>query len=207
MVRQGRRYGGTIASSSAERSSRNRIRGTGERSSGFAHRLLCYVIAEEFPAITVPFLQCVPAHDDALLAVTSEPNIRLFRDALGDDTDLIAFADSIDWYRHPARTFATHGGYADEHRVRIIGEPAELVFLVNEATYNTVERGGGRGILRMWCTRDHLVGDVTNPAVWPGGPLTGYLRRFAGRWSGSARVWRTARRRGGGGGPEWDWPG
>lgn len=124
-VRQGRRYGSTTASGSAECSSRNRVRCTGETSSGFAHRLLFYATAEEFVA-TVPFLQCGLADDDALLAVTSEDNVRLLRDALGGAVDLVDFADSVDWYRHPAQTLAAYVDYVDGHpgqRVRIIGEP------------------------------------------------------------------------------------
>ncbi|MGH3794510.1 MAG: anti-sigma factor RsbA family regulatory protein [Pseudonocardiaceae bacterium] len=98
----------------------------GNASTGFAHRLLFYTAAEEFLATTLPFLQCGLAHDDALLVVTSEANIGLLRDALGGNADLVDFADAVDWYRNPARTFAAYGGYLDEHPdqcVRIICEP------------------------------------------------------------------------------------
>lgn len=52
---------------------------------------------------------------------------------------------------------------------------AELVFLVNEVACNAIEHGGGWGTLRMWGTGDHLVCDVTSPAVWSGGPFASYL--------------------------------
>ncbi len=103
-----------------------------------------------------------------------------------------------------------------EHTHRAGMEPqriAELIFLVNEAAYNAVENGGSRGARRMWCTGDHLVCEVTSPAVYPDGPFAGLMRRLTRRWSDSARTWSTARRLGRdsdgrrGGGAGWDWPG
>lgn len=117
---------GTTISGSAGRGSGHCVRPARETSSHFVHRLLLYAVAEEFLATTVPFLRCGLAQGDALLAVSTETNLRLLAAALGGDAECVDFADSADWYRYPARALAAYGDYVDEHpgrRVRIVGEP------------------------------------------------------------------------------------
>lgn len=146
---RGRRYSGTTVYGSARRGPGYCVRSTREMSSGFSHRLLLYTSAEEFLATTVPFLRCGLAREDAILVVTSEANIRLLRDVLGDDADLVDFADAIDWYRHPAQTLTAYGDYVNDHPgrpVRVIGEQpwygrteAEIrEWTCYESMYNTV---------------------------------------------------------------------
>jgi hypothetical protein len=76
----------------------------GKTSACFAHRLVFHTTTEEMSSITVPFLRCGFADDDALLAVTSEENIRLLRDALGGDLDSVEDAEAIGRYCGPTRT-------------------------------------------------------------------------------------------------------
>jgi transcriptional regulator with XRE-family HTH domain len=64
----------------------------------FRHRVLIYGSDDEYLASVVPFLREGIACSDAVLAVPSERQGGLLRDALGDDAQHVEFFDSSDWY-------------------------------------------------------------------------------------------------------------
>jgi transcriptional regulator with XRE-family HTH domain len=93
------------------------------------HRLLPYGSDEEFLAAAIPFLAQGIERSQGLLAVTTEATIGVLRDALDDRSQLVAFADSVDWYRSPNevvdryRAFVTEKFEAGATWIRILGEP------------------------------------------------------------------------------------
>ncbi|MET9700769.1 anti-sigma factor RsbA family regulatory protein [Streptomyces sp. NPDC006529] len=94
------------------------------------HQGLVYGSDEEFLDATVSFCLDGLHADDAVLAVTTEPNIDLLRQGLGDAASQVEFVSADTWYEAPGRTLGAYYRYVDErtargrHRqVRVIGEP------------------------------------------------------------------------------------
>jgi transcriptional regulator with XRE-family HTH domain len=94
------------------------------------HRLLTYGSDEEYLAAAIPFLAEGMERSESLLAVTTEEQIELLREALADGADNIEFADSAEWYRSPRtamdgyRTFVTEKLEAGAAWIRIVAEIA-----------------------------------------------------------------------------------
>jgi transcriptional regulator with XRE-family HTH domain len=94
------------------------------------HRLLTYGSDEEYLAAAIPFLAEGMERSESLLAVTTEEQIELLREALADRADNIEFADSAEWYRSPRtamdgyRTFVTEKLEAGAAWIRIVAEIA-----------------------------------------------------------------------------------
>ncbi|MFD3809263.1 anti-sigma factor RsbA family regulatory protein [Streptomyces sp. NPDC058611] len=94
------------------------------------HQALVYGSDEEFLATTVPFCLDGLRADDAVLAVTTDTNTDLLRQALGDAAPHVEFIAADLWYRTPGRTLSAYHRYVERHtadgghrRVRVIGEP------------------------------------------------------------------------------------
>lgn len=94
------------------------------------HQGLVYGSDEEFLASTVPFCLDGLHADDAVLAVTTDTNIDLLRQGLGDAARQVEFIAADLWYRTPGRTLSAYHRYVEKHtadgghrRVRVIGEP------------------------------------------------------------------------------------
>ncbi|MFF7859310.1 anti-sigma factor RsbA family regulatory protein [Streptomyces sp. NPDC007904] len=97
---------------------------------GLIHQGLVYGSDEEFLAATVPFCLDGLEGDEAVLSVTTEANIDLLRQGLGDVASQVEFIAADHWYQAPGRTLGAYYRYVDErtakgrHRqVRVIGEP------------------------------------------------------------------------------------
>ena len=93
------------------------------------HRLLSYGSDEEFLAGAVPLVTEGVDQTHAVLVVTSRPNLEHLRDALGDGSGHVEFAESSDWYSSPRaaldryRTFVDRKVEAGSRWLRILGEP------------------------------------------------------------------------------------
>jgi len=93
------------------------------------HRALTYGSDEEFLATAVPYLAEGIERSDRVLAVTTEAQIGLLRDALDESAEHVEFCDSTDWYRSPVeavnryRDFVTQKLEAGANWIRIMGEP------------------------------------------------------------------------------------
>jgi transcriptional regulator with XRE-family HTH domain len=94
------------------------------------HRVLTYSTDEDFLAATVPYIIEGAARSDPVLAVATRSRIGLLRDALGDASDHVEFADAVDWYSSPNaatdryREFVEQKYKAGAGWIRIAGEPA-----------------------------------------------------------------------------------
>jgi transcriptional regulator with XRE-family HTH domain len=75
----------------------------------FEHRVLTYGSDEEFIAAAIPFLEEGVAHSHCLAVVMTEAKQGLVRDALGDRSGLVEFADWADWYRSPKEALRRYG--------------------------------------------------------------------------------------------------
>jgi transcriptional regulator with XRE-family HTH domain len=93
------------------------------------HRALAYESDEEFLEAAVPFINEGIERSHGLLAVTSQAQIALLRDALEDRSKHVEFVDSLDWYRSPSealdryREFVKHKFDSGVAWIRIVGEP------------------------------------------------------------------------------------
>lgn len=99
-------------------------------SQGLTHQGLLYDSDEAFLSAMTPFCLDGLESEDAVLAVTTEANIGLLRQALGDAAAEVRFADAGDWYNTPGATLGAYFRYVEQHtdggrhrRVRVIGEP------------------------------------------------------------------------------------
>jgi anti-sigma regulatory factor (Ser/Thr protein kinase) len=101
------------------------------RGSGFRHEALLYASDAEFVDALVPFIVGGLEVDQPVLAVLSENKIAALRDALGDESDRVLFADMTEIGQNPARIipawreFVDDGPSAGTAR-RGIGEPIWL---------------------------------------------------------------------------------
>jgi transcriptional regulator with XRE-family HTH domain len=74
----------------------------------FEHRVLTYGSDDEFIAAVVPFLE-EGLEQSHCLAVLTEAKQGLVRDALGERSGLVEFADWADWYRSPQEALRRYG--------------------------------------------------------------------------------------------------
>jgi transcriptional regulator with XRE-family HTH domain len=93
------------------------------------HRALAYESDEEFLEAAVPFINEGIERSHGLLAVTSQAQIALLRDALEDRSKHVEFVDSLEWYRSPRealdryREFVRFKFDSGVAWIRIVGEP------------------------------------------------------------------------------------
>lgn len=94
------------------------------------HPALVYASAEQFLAVTVPFLREGLQRGEQALAVTSSRNIGWLREALGDDAARVDFHPADTWLTTPWRALVAYRRWVERHtagrddaRVRVIGEP------------------------------------------------------------------------------------
>src|SRR5260221_8092100 len=93
------------------------------------HRALVYESEEEFLAAAVPFLNEGIERSHGVLAVTTQAQIRVLRDALMDNAPDVEFVDSMDWYSSPTealnryREFVNQKFEKEAAWIRIVGEP------------------------------------------------------------------------------------
>lgn len=93
------------------------------------HRVLPYGSDEEFLSAAVPFIVEGIERSECLLAVTTEAQIRLLRDTLGNPSEHVEFVDSTVWYRSPNtaldgyRVFVKEKFEAGAAWIRVVGEP------------------------------------------------------------------------------------
>lgn len=93
----------------------------------FAHPALLYRDDEQYLAGTVPFVRSGLAAGEPVAVAVPGPNLRLIREALGDDAERVLLSDMTVAGRNPGRIIpAVLLAFADAHpgrRVRLIGEP------------------------------------------------------------------------------------
>jgi anti-sigma regulatory factor (Ser/Thr protein kinase) len=102
---------------------------TNRHCGSMVHQGLLYGSEDEFLAGTVPFIRDGLERGDPIRIVTTDRNAGWLRAALGGDARDLAFCNSDQWYRHPVRALAAvhsvaQAASADEHRLRMIGEPS-----------------------------------------------------------------------------------
>ena len=93
----------------------------------FAHPALLYHDDDDYLAATVPFVRAGLAAGEPVAVAVPGRNLRLIRDALGDDAARVLLRDMTVAGRNPGRIIpAVLLAFADAHpgrRVRVIGEP------------------------------------------------------------------------------------
>jgi transcriptional regulator with XRE-family HTH domain len=93
------------------------------------HSALPYAGEEAFAAAAIPIVVQGLQRDEAVLVVTSKPNQRALRRALGREAGRAQIADSARWYRTPRDALASGQGFLEESLahgaawVRVIAEP------------------------------------------------------------------------------------
>lgn len=93
------------------------------------HRGFIYDSDGHYLETVVPFLRDGVLHGDAVLAVTTNPQIRLLRKALGDDAAGVDFRSSAAWYRSPMEALNRYRTYLDRRLeggsrwIWVVGEP------------------------------------------------------------------------------------
>jgi hypothetical protein len=93
------------------------------------HRALLYESDEEFLAAAIPFFDEGITQSHGLLAVTTETQIGLLREALDDRSARVEFADSLQWYDSPDAAYQRYRAYVKQKFedgatwIRIVGEP------------------------------------------------------------------------------------
>jgi transcriptional regulator with XRE-family HTH domain len=80
----------------------------------FEHPVLTYRSDEEFIATAIPFLDRGNEQSHRLVAVITETKMELLRDALGERSDLVEFADWADWYRSPKEAMRRYGEFVKQ---------------------------------------------------------------------------------------------
>jgi transcriptional regulator with XRE-family HTH domain len=97
----------------------------------FEHRVLTYGSDEDFIAAVIPFLDEGIERSERLFAVTTGPKSKLLRDALGDRSAHIEFADWADWYQSPKNALARYGELVDQ----AVADGAVWIRVVAEAAW------------------------------------------------------------------------
>ena len=89
----------------------------------YRHECLFYRGTDQFTEMVVPFIRDgLALHQPVMVAVT-EPRLQALRDALGEDADLVVFADMAEIGRNPARLIPV----ALEFTQRFAGQPVRGV--------------------------------------------------------------------------------
>lgn len=93
----------------------------------YCHEAVFYSGAEEFAAVTVPFIRAAAGRGDPVLVMVHQQKIGLLRDHLGADADSLQFADMADVGANPARIIAAWREFVADHigfaQLWGIGEP------------------------------------------------------------------------------------
>lgn len=93
----------------------------------FDHPALYYSGDQEYLDGTIPFIEAGLAADEPVAVSVPGPNLRLLRDALGEQAERVLMLDMTEEGANPGRIIpGVLRAFADEHterRVRIIGEP------------------------------------------------------------------------------------
>lgn len=93
------------------------------------HRGLVYDSESHYLATVVPYLRQGVLQGDAVLAVTTNSQIRRIRTALGNDVGRVDFRSSAGWYRSPMDALKKYRAYLERRLdsgarwARIVGEP------------------------------------------------------------------------------------
>jgi transcriptional regulator with XRE-family HTH domain len=93
------------------------------------HSVFTYDTDRQFQTTMGTFLGEGIERSDAILAVTTTPNIELLREHLGKDARSVEFVDASGWYSSPIAALEAYRAFTDaklEHGaawVRVIGEP------------------------------------------------------------------------------------
>lgn len=90
------------------------------------HQVLMYDHEKGFLDTVVPFVREGLDAGEAVLAVSTAPNVSSLRQALGSDSEAVEFADSANWYVRPTRTIANYTSFIAENattRIRVVAEP------------------------------------------------------------------------------------
>jgi transcriptional regulator with XRE-family HTH domain len=93
------------------------------------HLLLTYGSDEEYLAVTIPYIAVGLERSEAVLVVTTPTQIALVREALGERSEHVEFADSTEWYRtlsgalNGYRAFVKQKFEAGMAWMRIVGDP------------------------------------------------------------------------------------
>ncbi len=102
--------------------------GPGSPVDKFRHDALLYSGWPDFLAGTVPFIRAGVAASEPVLVVESMEKINMLRTALGEEAEMVLFADMAQVGANPARIIPAWQGFVDRHgsaasRLRGIGEP------------------------------------------------------------------------------------
>ena len=114
----------------------------------FEHRVLMYRSDEEFIESAIPFLDEGVEQSHCLLAVLTESKQRLVRDALGDRSGLVEFADWADWYRSPKEALRRYGEFVKQK----IERGAVWIRVLGEANWSCTDPG-----IHAWTRYESLV--------------------------------------------------
>lgn len=82
---------------------------------GFRHRALLYGGRQEFLDGTIPFIESGLNDEQPILVVVGEAKIALLREALGDEADMVQFADMAQVGHNPARIIPAWRDFVDRH--------------------------------------------------------------------------------------------
>lgn len=114
----------------------------------FEHRVLTYGSDEEFIAAAIPFLEEGLEQSHYLVVVLTEAKQGLVREALGDRSELVEFADWADWYRSPKEALRRYGVLVKQ-RVEL---GAVWIRVVAEAAWSGTDSG-----IDAWTRYESLV--------------------------------------------------
>jgi transcriptional regulator with XRE-family HTH domain len=95
----------------------------------FEHRALLYGTDEELCGTAGPFIAEGIERSEATLVVTTGARLKLLREQVGDEAELVDFVEAKSWYSAPGPTLEAYRGFVDAKLeggaawVRIVGEP------------------------------------------------------------------------------------
>jgi transcriptional regulator with XRE-family HTH domain len=96
----------------------------------FEHRVLCYGSDDEFLAAALPFLAAGLQQSQCVVAIATEPKVRLVQEALGESAGQIEFSGWDESYRSPAEALGLYRDLVNQRFaegatwVRVLGEAA-----------------------------------------------------------------------------------
>jgi transcriptional regulator with XRE-family HTH domain len=115
----------------------------------FEHRVLTYASDEEFVAAAIPFLVEGIEQSHSLVAILTDAKTRLVRHALGDRSELVAFADWTEWYSSPREALHRYGELVKQK----LEDGAVWIRVVAEAAWT----GGTGAETAAWTRYESLV--------------------------------------------------
>jgi transcriptional regulator with XRE-family HTH domain len=105
------------------------IDGSASRPTMLNHSAFPYRTDDQFRATAGPFLAEGIERSEALLAVTTAPNIELLHEHLGKDARRVEFIEASDFYRTPVAALEAYRAFSEASVkggaawVRVVGEP------------------------------------------------------------------------------------